>query len=532
MSLDEQLMNRVQKALEKQFKGMPEQKEFSIYWGKKNISIAARLIEEFLPQGGSVIDPFVGSGSTVYAAIQSAPNINVTGVDVNEQPLSQIRFNLEYCNEENFLIADQFLKELEEKCQKEYSYTLDNQKYIFQKCLVDLDGPSVIVNKIYLKNLETNKIECFDSHSDHFLEIVHEYAQKQSEHQEPRMDLELISNSRIAIRTNMKLSEMYSPLNFDILLWIRSKVMNNSYLKGLLSSVLHLAKYTDKSSQSQFPYWYPKKDAVDRSLTKLLLDKHKQIMRDKASNHNLFSDEDESYSYTLLNIPTQDIANNLPSGSQDMVITDPPYFDQVAYSEYLVPWEFFCGTKVNMEAEIVESNRKNSNKTRLRYLNDMEQAFIAVRDISKKDSLMFFYYKDARLGNIHEILMLLEKAGWRFVGQTHVDKRGFTYKQNTTKSNTVEGDCLMVFQANENHNLITAPITERNEADEFVVTTATEYVLKSKAATLSEIYDNALVKALYSRGCLGFYKSPQEITELLLAVFDYDELERKFHVKH
>ena len=90
----------------------------------------------------------------------------------------------------------------------------------------------------------------------------------------------------------------------------------------------------------------------------------------------------------------------------------------------------------------------------------------------------------------------------------------------------------MVFQANENHNLITAPITERNEADEFVVTTATEYVLKSKAATLSEIYDNALVKALYSRGCLGFYKSPQEITELLLAVFDYDELERKFHVKH
>lgn len=531
MSLDEQLMQRVQKGLEKQFIGMPEQKEFSIYWGKKNISIAARLIEEFLPQGGNVIDPFVGSGSTVYGAIQSAPNINVIGVDVNEQPLSQIRFNLEYCNEENFLIADEFLKELKENFQKEYSYTIDNQKYIFQKCLVDLDGPSVIVNKIYLKNEVTNKIECFDSDSDHFFEIVQEYTKKQKKHQERKMDLELISNSRIAIRTNMKLSEMYSPLNFDILIWIRSKVVNNDYLKGLLSSVLHLAKYTDKSSQSQFPYWFPKKDAVDRSLIKLLSEKHVQIIRNAAINRNLFSNSSKTLPYTLLNIPTQEIANNLPPNSQDMVITDPPYFDQVAYSEYLVPWEFFCGTKVNMEAEIVESNRKDSNKTRSRYLNDMEQAFIAVRSICKKNSLMFFYYKDARLGNIHEILKLQEKAGWRFVGQTHVDKRGFTYKQNTTKSNTVEGDCLMVFQANENHALISSPISERKAADEFVIATAIDYVSSSRASTLSEIYDNILVKALYSRGCLGFYRSPQEITSLLLKVFDYDELERKFHVK-
>lgn len=89
----------------------------------------------------------------------------------------------------------------------------------------------------------------------------------------------------------------------------------------------------------------------------------------------------------------------------------------------------------------------------------------------------------------------------------------------------------MVFQANENHALISSPISERKAADEFVIATAIDYVSSSRASTLSEIYDNILVKALYSRGCLGFYRSPQEITSLLLKVFDYDELERKFHVK-
>jgi hypothetical protein len=143
---------------------------------------------------------------------------------------------------------------------------------------------------------------------------------------------------------------------------------------------------------------------------------------------------------------------------------------------------------------------------------------------------MFFYYKDARLNNIYEILNLLEDAGWRFIGQTHVDKKGFSYKQNTTKVNTVEGDCLMVFQTITPIGNNRKIADTKEIADTFVASTAIKYVRDTKPSTLSEIYDNVLVKSLYSQGYLSYYKTPQEITSLLLAVLNFDETERRFYV--
>jgi hypothetical protein len=183
-----------------------------------------------------------------------------------------------------------------------------------------------------------------------------------------------------------------------------------------------------------------------------------------------------------------------------------------------------------MESEIVESNRSGANKSRESYLNDMSIAFKSIRQVCTNDALMFFYYKDARLSNIHEILVLLETAGWKFIGQTHVDKKGFSYKQNSTKINTVEGDCLMVFQASSPSILKSSTPSSKELADKFVALTAAEYVRRTKPSTLSEIYDNVLVKSLYSRGYLSYYKTPQEITLILNKVLNFDELERKFYV--
>jgi hypothetical protein len=183
-----------------------------------------------------------------------------------------------------------------------------------------------------------------------------------------------------------------------------------------------------------------------------------------------------------------------------------------------------------MESEIVESNRSGANKSRESYLNDMSIAFKSIRQVCTNDALMFFYYKDSRLSNIHEIFVLLETAGWKFIGQTHVDKKGFSYKQNSTKVNTVEGDCLMVFQASIPSILKSSTPSSKELADKFVASTAAEYVRRTKPSTLSEIYDNVLVKSLYSLGYLSYYKTPQEITSILNKVLNFDELERKFYV--
>ena len=53
-----------------------------------------------------------------------------------------------------------------------------------------------------------------------------------------------------------------------------------------------------------------------------------------------FADLDNSDAY-LINSPIQKIADLIPDKSIDFVITDPPYYDQIAYSEYLKIWEHF-----------------------------------------------------------------------------------------------------------------------------------------------------------------------------------------------
>ena len=77
------------------------------------------------------------------------------------------------------------------------------------------------------------------------------------------------------------------------------------------------------------------------------------------------------YNKSILDISNKDIANN----SVDLIITDPPYFDQIAYSEYLKIWEHFTGYKSYLDKEIVVSNRKNSKKDKENYLRMMTSTF-------------------------------------------------------------------------------------------------------------------------------------------------------------
>jgi hypothetical protein len=88
----------------------------------------------------------------------------------------------------------------------------------------------------------------------------------------------------------------------------------------------------------------------------------------------------------------------------------------------------------------------------------------------------------------------------------------------------------MVFQASSPSILKSSTPSSKELADKFVALTAAEYVRRTKPSTLSEIYDNVLVKSLYSLGYLSYYKTPQEITSILNKVLNFDELERKFYV--
>ena len=77
------------------------------------------------------------------------------------------------------------------------------------------------------------------------------------------------------------------------------------------------------------------------------------------SNFDSLKQEDKSV--YILNKPAQEITSkDLPDNSVDLVITDPPYFDQVAYSEYLKIWEYFCGYKSILRGRVSSFEQRKS----------------------------------------------------------------------------------------------------------------------------------------------------------------------------
>ena len=504
--------------------------EYSIYWGKKSQTVATAIVNEFAQDGFKIIDPFLGSGSTIYGALQSKWKLRLYGLDVNEQPIHQAIFNLELCNEKSIAAADVIFKRFLEENLEHYLYVdTQDREFVFQKARVNIVNNLPILQEIWLKNTY-DKVCSFKLGDSEFEHFEAQYRTRQT-YKPGDIDLELHVNSRIAIKPGMKISHLYSPVNFRILLKFRELLPFEPYLKGVLSSVLHLCKYTDKGSQSQFPFWYPKIDAYERNILELIAKKHRAISIHSKKRKMYSTESSNSTEYFLSQLPIQKLTDKFESNTFDLVITDPPYFDQVAYSEYLTTWEFFTGSKVDLQNEIVESNRVKSDKNREMYLAEMTIAFQKLRQVSKKNALMFLYYKDARLRNIEEILRILAVSGWTYKGQIHIDRKQFTYKQNSSKRNTVEGDCLMIFEANEPHKIPESVEISADVLFSKINDLTLQYIKTHGTSTLSTVYDNLLVPYLFSEGLLGRFGTPGEILKILDDKFETSTETRKLGVR-
>lgn len=503
--------------------------EYSIYWGKKSQSVTTAILNEFAQDGFKVIDPFLGSGSTIFGALNSKWDLDLVGTDVNEQPIHQAIFNLEHCNEKSVTAADELLKCFIEKNLDSYKYTdTQGREFLFLKARVNIVENMPVLQEIWLKDYDSvSAINCDNPEFEYFEEQYHSKQKNASWD----IDLELPVNSRIAVKPGMKISNLYSPVNYKLLLELRELVANETYLNGVLSSILHLCKYTDKGSQSQFPFWYPKVDAYERNIFDLMQKKHDAISRHVRNPKKNSQFSENTSTYFLSQIPIQNLSSHFKSNTFDLVITDPPYFDQVAYSEYLITWEFFTGSKIDLHNEIVESNRVDSKKSREQYLADMTKGFKSLRGVTKDNSLMFLYYKDARLGNIEAILRILAVSGWKFKGQMHIDRKQFTYKQNSSKRNTVEGDCLIILEAHVSHEIPQQIEISSELLESKINGLAHEYLAAHGPSTLSTIYDNVLVPFLFSNGLLGKFKSPGDIVNILERQFETSIETRKMHVR-
>jgi len=509
------------------------------YWTKKSTEVAAAIISEFLPTGGILLDPFLGSGSTLLGFKESRVSGTMVGIDVNQLPIAISDLQVDDSIHSRLSIAR---TKIEEFSEAHYPYraidAASGTELKFSSAVLDLESGAPEVVSIRFGSARSQVVEITPS-TPSFARVRETYLEtwRQNSGPFPR-DRALIANSRLAAKEGTSVSSLFSPMSYRFLLEFTDRFRDDQDVLLVLASCLHHCKFTDKGMQSQFPFWYPKRGAIDRSVTSAIMTKssqlvksvaQEQILRTPLSKATRLTDEIASQEprFLLIEGGVQDVTNlDIPDAVVDLVVTDPPYFDQVAYSEYLSLWEFFVGLRANLEKEIVETNRKQDTRSRERYLADMKLAFANIRRMLKDDGLIFVYFKDSKPHNVADFVRVMRSTGFSYLAQKHLAGSRRTYKQNSSPESTVAGDCIMIFATAQE-----VQTKQQDELDDEVVVPANEirakvhrYLRENGAASLGELYDNVLIPELIRGGCLQKFLSQKDIFALLEGVKRGDDL--------
>jgi 16S rRNA G966 N2-methylase RsmD len=389
----------------------------NFYWTKKDPFVAKCVIEEFAKENDSILDPFLGSGSSLYGMLSSKFQYKFYGVEINELPYQIVKFNLKEKNSKYYSRLEENFAQFKKEYEKLYIYELPNKdSFKINKIVITKLVPEIEVEEIFGTSQSNERVRLQRGH-EFFSLIAEKYIERNKDHIDMvEQDLILDANSRIAVKDNMKISELFSPINFYILTKFRQMFRDDVDMNIILSSILHLVKYTDLKTQSQFPYWYPKSNLVDKNVISSFDKKLSEFKQAHTDQLSFFDYEQEvsnipmgmpqkklkNLNIKILNKPIQKILNSdIPDKSIDLIFTDPPYYDQVAYSEYLKLWEFFTGFKSNTEDEIVETNKKVSPKSRQDYLFLMNEAIALCSQKLKDNSFFIMYFKDSKIGRAH-----------------------------------------------------------------------------------------------------------------------------------
>ncbi len=504
---------------------------FHFYWSKKDVSKIEEVLKNKCKDDNIIFDPFMGSGPSLMAAKKL--NLRFVGVDINELPLAISQFAMEKINL-NLITKTQIkLNEVKEKFIEFYNYSCPKCKGIsvFNKAIFDSEP------KFITKKVEISCPVCGFITSDDYPNLLTEYENKYNKYRsllKGYADKKLIKNSRIAVKENTYISQLFSPMNFVLLSMLKqNEYFINSDLGMIFSSVLHLCKLTDIKSQSQFLYWIPKKNILDRNIFNLVeqkINKLKKSLDDYIFNGAKKVDKFDDLlkyqnSYLLINKPIQSItSNDIPLKSIDLVITDPPYFDKIPYSEYLVLWGFFFGYKSYFDNEIVESQRSFKCSDEESYLKNVKNAFSKIYRLLKEDAELVLFFKENNFKKLNKFLTILNDIGFSFIGQEHIEKKKYTYKQNITRKSTLLGDCLLFFIKRKPKNKKLIDFDKKEFLEDYLK----YYLYMNGDASISKILDNGLMRELYKIDMLNDLNNVNNIIEVIERLANWNSEDRKW----
>jgi hypothetical protein len=368
------------------------------------------LIQHLCPEGGLVVDPFLGSGISALEAIHL--NRRFVGMDINPAAVRLSRLLVSPPSARAVHEALTHVGELVKDAIIE-SYTT-----VQRRPATHFVWRNGVMEMVWRTNGESrNRLELPPDEQD--IALAEQFASYQPQHLRPPR---FFTNTRINSFPSLTLKELFTGRalrNIELLLVAIDDLppaIQESLRLSLTAAVGQMSKMvfaitgrgktTGVSSERMevgswvIGYWRPEQhfevnvwSCFERRVQKLI----KAIAEAESACFEpvpgaLSSVCSGDADYAILNGDCLELIQELPNNSIDLVITDPPHGDRIPYLELSEIWNVILGEEPPFEAEIVVSNAKERFKKLPGYNQAMSKFLeIASRKLSETGCLVLFF---------------------------------------------------------------------------------------------------------------------------------------------
>lgn len=478
------------------------------YMARKPYNVVSAIINSFSEPGALVYDPMFGSGTTLIEA--SKLGRHAIGLDINPIAneicsISLRRWDLPAIN----TLIDQFVCEIENACSYIFAFSEGDECRIIERCHFDITDVGLRPTSYWYKVAHKGKLSGRKK-GEVTSAFIANYQSYQAISLEKLHDHALIPNSRIAIKENTTVFSYFCGRNlvaldkiFDILEGYKDKY-GYEVLRLLVSSSINLIKLSDKKASSQMPYWLPKKNVTSRNAAFVIQQKASAMKEGLAYLQENCKSLIDDGSISVYTMPAQDIGTDvLRDNSVDLVVTDPPYTDQVPYLEYNQLWLYLLGMEdqLDLENELVVSDAPTRNKGH----EDFDAIFTEiVRRTSrslKEGSLFVMFYHTFDLKSWSSILTMMQANKLRYVYQIPTAAPRKSFKTIMSPRSTLDGNYLLFFV--KDSQLDSKPFNGSiTDAEEMAEACAERIIRSQEHVTTQDLYDQGMLKEAFEEGYL------------------------------
>ncbi|MCD7825580.1 MAG: restriction endonuclease, partial [Clostridiaceae bacterium] len=469
-------LNKIKMSIERVPNTVPNEMRTTFnFKGRKSPEIAEKVIEVVCDKNDILYDPFMGSGSFVYAAMGKVKKIYATELDnytFNAAAVLMNKVDILKLQELFAIVKNDIYEDImalyETSCCgcKNYIYKTLFDPEEGREGYFNPSGNREIVDGKNVKLVEKcpicgGKAKKFDE--EDYRKLIR--LDKQNVDRFPRN--QYIVNSRINITSSTgadKYDRIFTQRNKIALLMLQDAINRleaseeRDVLEQVLVASISLARIAMYGSSTDILYHVIGHGAQDMNVWLLFEDKFKSFCKFKTT----YSTKQIGTTDSDVTIINKDYASYIDENSGlkvDVIYTDFPYTDQVPYLErnqlYRVWLEKFYDSKYALteemlEQEIVQTNAENRNSKRdiENYYKDIDNMFAHFFKVLNDDGLVFFTMKLGKAKYFKtyiEIVNLARKNGFEYAYQVSVEKKNPTMRKQSAFTNTFMNEMIVVF---------------------------------------------------------------------------------------